>query len=77
MPNWIKEHFTVSHAMPLKRGIKSSLNKLVNYYNEPVKYSWYPQKLQTISSNQYRIEKALQRRLLSENKIELFARWEG
>ena len=77
MPNLIKEHFTVSQAVPPIRGTKRRVYKLVDYDNEPVKGSWYPKELQEISDNQYRIDKVLQRRTLSDGTIELFVRWEG
>ena len=39
MPNWTKEHFTVSQAVPPKRGTKRRVYKLVDYNNEDVKGS--------------------------------------
>ena len=42
MPNWTKEHFTVSQTVPPKRGTKRRVYKLVNYNDEAVKGSWYP-----------------------------------
>ena len=59
IPNWTKEQFTVSHAVPPRRGTKRSVYKLVDYNDEAVKGSWYPEELQKISDNQYRIEKVL------------------
>ena len=77
MPNWTKEHFTESQAVPPRRGTKSRVYKLVDYDDEPVKGSWYPEELQEISHNQYRIDKFLQRRTLPDGTKELFVRWEG
>ena len=77
MPNWTKEHFTVSQAVPPKRGTKRFVYNLVDYNDEAVKGSWYPEELQEISDNQYRIEKVLQRRTLPDGTKELFVRWEG
>ena len=74
MPNWTKEHFTVSQAVPPKRGTKRRVYKLVDYDDEAVKGSWYPEKLQEISDNQYRIEKVLQRRTLPDGTKKLFVR---
>ena len=51
MPNWTKEHFTVSQAFPPRKGTKRRVYKLVDYNDEPVKYSWYPEELQEISDN--------------------------
>ena len=48
MPNWTKEHFTVSQAVPPKRGTKRRVYKLVDYKNKAVKGSWYPEELQEI-----------------------------
>ena len=77
MPNWTKEHFTVSQAVPPKRGTKRRVYKLVDYNYEDVKGSWYPEELQEISDNQYRIDKVLRRRTQPDGTKELFVRWEG
>ena len=77
MPNWTKEHFTVSLAVPPRKWTKRRVYKLVDYNEEPVKGSWYPEKLQEILDNQYRIEKVLRRRILPDGTKELFVRWEG
>ena len=63
-PNWTKEHVTVSTAVPLKKGTKRRVYKLMNYNDKAVKGSWYPVEIQEILDNQYRIEKVLQRRTL-------------
>ena len=67
----------MSQAVPPKRGTKRRVYKLVDYNDEAVKGSWYPEKLQEISDNQYRIEKVLRRRTLFDNTKELFVRWKG
>ena len=77
MPNWTKEHFTVSQAVPPRKGTKRRIYKLVDYNDEDVKGSWYPEELQEISDNQYRIEKVLRRRTLPDGTKKLFVRWEG
>ena len=77
MANLTKEHFTVSHAVPPRRGTKRRVYKYVDYDDEPVKCSWYPEELQEISDNQYRIDKVLQRRTLPDGTNKLFVRWEG
>ena len=46
MPNWTKEHFIVTQAIPPKRGIKRRVYKFVGYNDEAVKGSWYPEELQ-------------------------------
>ena len=77
MPNWIKEHFTVSKAMPPIKGTKRRLYKLVDYNNNDVKGSFYPEELQEILDNQYRIENVLRRRTLPNSTKKIFVRWEG
>ena len=72
MPNWTKEHFTVSQAVPLTTQSKRRVNKLVNYNREALNGSWYAVELQEILDNQYRIEKVLRRRTLPEGTKELF-----
>ena len=67
----------MSQEVPPKRGTKRRVYKLVDYNDEAVKGSWYPEKLQEISENQYRIEKVLRRRTLPDVTKELFVRWEG
>ena len=49
----------------------------MDYNDEAVNGSWYPEELQEISDNQYRIEKVLKRRTLADGTKELFVRWEG
>ena len=66
MPNWTNKHFTVSQAVSLKRKTKRRVYKFVDYNDKAVKGSWYPEELQEISDNQYRIEKVLQRRTLPD-----------
>ena len=64
----------MSQAVPYKRGTKRQVYKLVAYNEEDVKGSWYPEELQEISDNQYRIEKVLRRRTLPDGTKELFVR---
>ena len=77
MPNWTKEYFTLSQAMPVRKGTKRRVFKLVNYNGEDVTGSWYSEELQEISDNQYRIENVLRKRTLPNGTNELFVRWEG
>ena len=55
MPNWIKEHLTVSQEMPPRIWTKRRVYKLMDYNKEEVKVSWYRKEIQVISDNQYRI----------------------
>ena len=57
MPNFTNKHFTVSQAVPPRRGTKRRVYKLVDYDDDPVIGRWYPGELQEISDNQYRIDK--------------------
>ena len=77
MPNWTKKHFTVSKAVPPRKGTKRRIYKLVDYNDEHVKGSWFPEELQKISDNQYRIEKVLKRRTLFNGTTEIFVWCEG
>ena len=45
MPNWTKEHFTVSHAEPPRRGTKRRVYNLVDYNDKNVKSSWFKKKI--------------------------------
>ena len=74
MPNWTKEHFRVSQAVPPRKETKRGVYKLVDYNDEHVKNSWYPEELQNISDNQYRFEKVLRRRTLPIGTKETFVR---
>ena len=48
MPNLIKEHFTVSKAVPPRKRTKRRIYKLMDYNDETVKGSWYPEEIQEI-----------------------------
>ena len=39
--------------------------------------SYYPEEVQQITDNQYRIEKVLRRRTAADGSKELFVKWEG
>ena len=57
MPNLTNKHFTVSQAVPPKRGTERRVYKLIDYNDKSVKVSWYPEELQKFLINQNRIEK--------------------
>ena len=76
MPNLTNKHFTVSKAVQLRKGTKRRVYKLVNYNDEAVTGTWYPEELPEISDNQYGTEKVLRRRTLPNGIKELFVRWE-
>ena len=77
MPNWTKEHYTGSQAVPPRRGINRRVYKLVDYNDKNGKGTWYPEEIREISDNQYRIENNLRKRTLPDGTNELFVRWEG
>ena len=76
MPNWSKEHFNISEAPQVKRGTRRRVYKIQDYNGEPVKGFWYPEELQQITDNQYRIERVLRRRKAANGSTELFVKWE-
>ena len=51
MRNWTKEHFTVSQALPVRRGTKRRVYDLVDYNNDKVNGSWCPEEIQEITDN--------------------------
>ena len=57
MPNWTKQHFTVSQAVPPKRGCKSRVYKLVDYNDEAVKGSWYPKEISKFQNTSFALKK--------------------
>ena len=61
MPHWTKEHYTVSQAVPPRKGTKRRVYKLVDYNNKKVKGTWYPEDIQEISDNQYCIENCFEK----------------
>ena len=79
MPNWSKEHFTVNASPPgpPRKNTKRRIYKLTDYDGEPMLGSYYPEEVQQITDNQYRIEKVLRRRTAADGSKELFVKWEG
>jgi hypothetical protein len=77
MPNWSKEHFQVREVPQPRTGTKRPVYKLEDYAGDGVNGSWYPEELQAITDNQYRIEKVLWRRTLPDGTKEKLVRWEG
>lgn len=77
MPNWSKEHFQVRDVPQSRKRAKRPVYKLEDFSGDEVKGSWYPEELQAISDNQYRIEKVLKKRTLADGTKEKLVRWEG
>ena len=63
--------------MPLRRGTKQRVYKLVDYNNDVVKASWYPENINKITDNKYRIENVLIKCTVSDVTKNLIVRWEG
>ena len=66
----------MSQAVAPRRWTKRRVYKLVDYNDENVKGTWYPEEIQEILDYQYRIEKLLTRRTLHDETKKLFVRWE-
>lgn len=77
MPNWSKEHFTIRDAPQNSKQAERPVYKLEDFSGDEVKGSWYPEELQAITNNQYRIEKVLRKRTLPDGSTEKLVRWEG
>ena len=77
LPNWSKEHFQIMDVPEAKLGAKRPVYKLEDYSGEEVKGSWYFEKLQKITNNQYRIEKVLRGRTTPVGRKKKLVRWEG
>jgi len=72
MPNWSKEHFIVTGENKIREGTKKRVYKISDFNGENVLGSWYPEELQHITDNQYRIEKILRRRTAADGSKEIF-----
>jgi len=79
MPNWTKEHFTIEKSVQDHSHMKSKrrVYKIIDFSGEPINGSFYPEELQLISDNQYRIERVLRRRTAADKTKELFVKWKG
>jgi len=79
MPNWTKEHFTIAESAPdhSKKKSRRQVYKIKDFDGEPITGSFYPEELQHISDNQYRIERVLRRRTTPDGSKQIFVKWEG
>ena len=77
MPNWLKEHFTVSEASAARKGSKRRVYRISDYNGEPVTGIWYDDELQHISNNQYRIERVIRQRTAADGTKQILVKWEG
>ena len=62
----------MSQKVPPIIETKRSLYKLGDYNDDALKRSWYREKLQKISDNQYRIEKVWRRRTLPDGTKNIY-----
>ena len=74
MQNLTNKHFTVSPAVPLRKGNKIRVYKLSDYNDKAVTGSWYQEKRQEILNNQSFIEKVFRSRTHLHSTKELFFR---
>ena len=75
---WRNRTFIIlAWGLEAKRGAKRPVYKLTDYSGEEVKGSWYPEELEKITHNQYRIEKMLRRRTTLDGRKKKLVRWEG
>ena len=72
--NWSEEHFTVAGR---SADSKRPVYKLKDYEGEEVKGVWYPEEIQPITANEYRIERVIKRRRGANGKPEQFVKWLG
>ena len=77
LPNLFKEHFTVAETTGDKGRVNRRVYKIEDYNGESVMGTWYPEELQQITDNQYRIERVIRRRKSPDGSFELFVKWEG
>jgi hypothetical protein len=75
MPNWSKERFQVRDATHSRKRAKRTIFKLEDFSGYEVNGSWFPEELQALSDNQYRIEKVLRRRILPDGTQEKLVPW--
>ena len=74
MPNWSKEYFTVSEAPAARQGSKRRVYKISDYNGKPVTGTWYDDKLQHISNNQYGIERVIRQRKAADGTKEILVK---
>ena len=72
--NWTQEHFKMAGRSADSR---RPVYKLKDYEGEEVKVVWYPEEIQPITANKYRIERVIKRRRGANGKEEMFLKWLG
>ena len=74
MRNWSEEHFTVGGR---SADTKRPVYKLKDYEVKEVQGVWYPEEIQPIKANEYRIERVIKRRRGANGKPEQLVKWLG
>lgn len=81
MPNWSREHFLIDNRAGEGTFGGARPNrptyKLKDYNGESVSGTWYPEELQDIKQNEYRIEQIIKRRKAADGSREFFVKWLG
>ena len=70
------EHFTVDSG-PDKRHGRRPVYTLKDFDGEAVRGHWYPEELQPITHNEYKVERVLKRRTGEDGSRESFVKWQG
>ena len=73
LPNWSEEDFVVKSET--RKG--KPVYKLKDKFGEDIKGEFYPEEVQPIEQNEYRIEKVLQKRKAGKGIKEYFIKWKG
>ena len=68
------EHFTVAGR---DRRTPRPTFTLKDYAGETVRGHWYPEELQPIGDNEYKVERVLKRRAAEDGSRELYVKWLG
>ena len=73
LPNWTEQHFRLEGTSARDRRVY----KLQNIRGEPINGTYYPEEIQLIGQNEYRIEKILKRCSLPNGPKEALVKWKG
>ena len=77
MPNWSNEQFTVSSLnLPADQKVRNSrpVYILKDDSGEELCGKWYPEEIQQIRDNDYKVERVLKRRTAADGTRELFVK---
>lgn len=73
------EDFTAKPKKPTsgKKRAGRMVYTLKDYAGEDVRGQWYPEELQAIGNNEYKVERVLKKRTADDGSRELFVKWLG